>query len=225
MTKITGKGASFNRWDGSAWVAIANIKSIGGPSATRETVDVTTLDSSGGYREFIGSLRDGGEVALPMLFEQETYAIMKTDFESDTVQEYSIVLPDTNNTTLEFSGIVTGCPLDAPLDDAVACDVTIKISGSTELTSIDNIVSAAAQVDIPFTAVAAKQLAELGLASTIACTLDDATVSNVTVTWNTGTPMYDGTTIGTYVFVGTLHPTTLIRNPDDVSAAVNVVIS
>ena len=225
MTKITGKGASFNRWDGSAWVAISNIKSIGGPSAARETVDVTTLDSSGGYREFIGSLRDGGEISLPMLFEAESYAIMKTDFESDTVQEYSIVLPDTNNTTLEFSGIVTGCPLDAPLDDAVACDVTIKISGSTNLTSINNIVSAAAQADIPAAIGSAVQLADIGLASTIVCTLDDASTPSITVTWNTATPMYDGALAGTYVFLGTLHPTTLVRNPDGVTVSVNVVVS
>jgi len=225
MTKITGKGATFSRWSGSTWVALANIKSIGGPSASRETVDVTTLDSAGGYREFIGSLRDGGDISLGMLFEQASYVIMKNDFESDTVQEYAIVLPDTNATSLEFSGLVTELPLDIPLDDAVSCDVTIKISGSTEISSINEIVSAAAIADIPAAIGSAVQLADIGLPTTATCTLDDATTPAITVTWDTGTPMYDGAAADTYTFTGTLHPSATIYNPDDVQPTVDVVVS
>jgi len=66
MTAVSGKGTLFNRWDGSAWVNIGDINSIGGPSSSRETIDVTTLGSTGGYREFIGSLRDGGDLSLSM---------------------------------------------------------------------------------------------------------------------------------------------------------------
>ena len=132
---FTGKGTIFNRWDGSAWQPLAYIRSISGPDATRETVDVTTLDSAGGYREFIGSLRDGGSISLGMLFNKSSYADMKSDFESDTLQEYQIVLPDTGNTTFEFSGLVTDLPMEIPLDDVVTADVTIKISGETEMSS------------------------------------------------------------------------------------------
>lgn len=132
-TAVTGKGTIFSRWSGTAWTPIANINSISGPTMTRETVDVTTLDSPGGYRQFIGSLRDGGDVSLSMNFDQETYAQMKADFEDDKLQKYQIVLPDSVNTTLVFEGIVTDCPLDIPLDDKITADITIKISGESEL--------------------------------------------------------------------------------------------
>lgn len=134
-TAVTGKGTIFSRWNTgtSAWEPIANINSISGPTMSRETVDVTTLDSAGGYRQFIGSLRDGGEVSLSMNFDKDTYLQMKNDFEDDDLQKYQIVLPDSVNTTLEFEGIVTDCPMDIPLDDKITADITIKISGETEL--------------------------------------------------------------------------------------------
>ena len=132
-TAVTGKGTAFQRWNGSEWEAIAQINSISGPSMSRETVDVTTLDSPGGYRKFIPSLKDAGEISLSMNFDINTYELMKDDFEDDDLQEYQIVLPDADSTTLRFSGMVTGLPLDIPLDDKITADVTIKISGEAEL--------------------------------------------------------------------------------------------
>ena len=130
---FSGIGTIFNRWNGSAWVAIAEINSISGPSSTRETIDVTTLDSTGGYREFISNLRDAGDVSLNMNFTAATYELMKDDFEDDDVQEYQIVLPDADGTTLEFEGLVTELPIEIPLDDKISCNITIKVSGQVEL--------------------------------------------------------------------------------------------
>ena len=43
---------------------IGNLKSIGEVGGTAEEIDVTTLDSEGGYREFLQGFKDAGEVAL-----------------------------------------------------------------------------------------------------------------------------------------------------------------
>ena len=45
-------------------VDISGLTSIGGIEITAETIDVTTLDSDGGYREFIGGFKDAGEVPI-----------------------------------------------------------------------------------------------------------------------------------------------------------------
>lgn len=132
---ISGIGAVFNRWTNSAWVAIAEVVSIGGPKPTRETIDVTSLDSTGGYREFIGSLRDGGAVDLTLNFRRDSYEIMKADFESDVLQSYQIALPDDDNTVLEFTGLVTDIPLNIQMDDKITVEVSIKISGQVTLDS------------------------------------------------------------------------------------------
>ena len=132
---IAGVGTKFYRWSGSAWVAIAEINSITGPSMTRDTIDVTSLDSIGGFREFIAGFRDAGTVTLAMNFTRDTYEQMKADFESDTAQSYQIILPDSDQTSLEFLGLVTELPLTIPTDDKVTADVTIKLSGMVDLAS------------------------------------------------------------------------------------------
>ncbi len=135
---ISGVGTVFNRSDMASspvFTAIAEVNSIGGPSMTRETIDVTSLDSTGGYREFIAGFRDGGTVELGMNFTVAGYIAFKNDFESDVARDYQIVLPDSGNTTFDFSALVTDLPLDIPTDDKVTVAVTLKISGPVTVAS------------------------------------------------------------------------------------------
>jgi len=132
---VAGVGTLFRRWSGSAWANIAEINSISGPSMSRDTIDVTSLDSTGGYREFIGGFRDAGTLQLTMNFSRTTFDLMKTDFESDTSQNYEIVLPDGDNTTLEFVGLVTELPLEITADDKITSSVSLKITGQVTVNS------------------------------------------------------------------------------------------
>lgn len=133
---IAGVGTKFYRYGaGSTGVAIAEINSITGPGMSRDTIDVTSLDSTGGYREFITGFRDGGTVTLAMNFTDGTYSTMLADFESNTACAYEIVLPNTQQTSVEFLGLVTELPLTIPTDDKITADVTIKISGKVYVNS------------------------------------------------------------------------------------------
>lgn len=131
---FAGVGAEFRKWT-TEWEKITEVRSISGPSKSRETIDVTNLDSQGGYREFIAGFRDGGTVDLVCNFTRAAYEIMNTDFESDEIQDYEIVLPDDENTTMEFSGLVTELPMDITPDDAVTFNVSIKVSGEPTINS------------------------------------------------------------------------------------------
>jgi predicted secreted protein len=132
---VAGVGTKFRRWNGSDWVDIAEINSITGPGMSRDTIDVTSLDSTGGYREFITGFRNAGTITLAMNFTRDTYDDMKADFESDNLQNYEIYLPDDENTSLEFEGLVTELPLTIPADDKITADVTIQISGQVVVNS------------------------------------------------------------------------------------------
>lgn len=135
---IAGVGASFKRGDGESnesFAAVAEVNSIAGPTMTRNFIDVTSLDSTGGYREFITGFRDAGEVTLNMNFTRDGYDNMKDDFESDSTRNYQIVMPDTGATTFEFAGLVTSIPLDIPTDDKITATVTIKLSGQVAMSS------------------------------------------------------------------------------------------
>lgn len=124
-----GVGTEFRRWGGSVFTKIAEVNSISGPNRSRDVIDVTSLDSTGGYREYIPGFKDGGTIQLTMNFTNSTYEQMDADFESDDVQYYEIVLPDDDTTTLEFEGYVTELPLEIPPDDKITATVTIKITG------------------------------------------------------------------------------------------------
>jgi predicted secreted protein len=131
---VAGVGTIFQRWS-TAWAAIAEINSITGPSMTRDTIDVTSLSSTGGYREFIAGFRNPGTVSLNMNFTRANYELFKTDFESNAVQNYRIVLPDVEATSIEFMGLVTELPLTIPADDKVTVDITIQLSGPIDVDS------------------------------------------------------------------------------------------
>lgn len=126
---FSGVGSKFRRYDtvGNKWDAIAEVKSISGPTMTREMIDVTSLDSTGGYREFIPSFRDGGTVTLSMNYSYAGYLLLKKDFQSDDMVNYEILLAD--GTSIEFSGYVQDLPITVKFDDAVTSEVTIKVSG------------------------------------------------------------------------------------------------
>ena len=134
-TAIAGVGTLFRRWTAGAWANIAEIISIGGPGMSRDTIDVTSLSSTGGYREFITGFRNAGTVTLEMNFTRSTYAQMKDDFEEDDLKNYEIVLPDIEDTTLEFEALVTELPLTIPAGDKVTVNVTLQISGEVTINS------------------------------------------------------------------------------------------
>jgi len=134
---VSGVGTQFRRWNSvtGAWATLAEVKGINGPGMSRGTTDTTTLDTTGGYKTFKGAFRDPGTVSLTMNFTRDTYEQMKDDFEDDDAQNYEIVLPDDETTTLEFEGLVTELPLAVPTDGVITADVTIKVSGSVTLDS------------------------------------------------------------------------------------------
>lgn len=131
---ISGVGALMRYYSGAAWVSLGEVTNISGPSMSRDTHDVTSLASTGGYREFITGLRDPGTLTFTMWFNRSDYDAMKTLFESDAVKDFELILNDSETTTLEFSGYVTELPLDVP-EGPVSCNVSIKISGSVSVNS------------------------------------------------------------------------------------------
>ena len=135
---VSGVGTTFGRADTQAtseptFTSISEINSIVGPNKSRSTFDVTSLDSTGGYREFKPGFRDGGEVTLGMNFTIAGYDTMNDDFEDDSSREYRITFPNTEATTMDFDAYVTSLGIGTPLDDKITADVTLKITGQVRI--------------------------------------------------------------------------------------------
>ena len=60
MAKSKSVGTKFNIDD----KAVGGLSSIGGVEVSSETTEVTALDNTTGYKEYLGGFKDGGEVPL-----------------------------------------------------------------------------------------------------------------------------------------------------------------
>lgn len=146
--ELHGLGTQFHRWNADlstpAWEQICNIVSISGPSNTKDTLETTDLCTVDGFRTFIAGLKDAGEVALTMNYGKDVWEKLYADFESAENFNYAIKIPDEGSNpgaVLEFEGILTACPLEAPFDGLITSEVTIKISGKPVIdTSLNPVV-------------------------------------------------------------------------------------
>ena len=135
---LSGVGTVFKIGDGASneqFSAIAEINNISGPNISRDLLETTSLDTTGGYKTFIGGFRDGGSIDLDMNFTRDAYLDFKEHVESDVVHNYQIVLPDASNTTLDFAGFVVSLGMTIAAADKIAVRASIKISSEIFLTS------------------------------------------------------------------------------------------
>lgn len=112
---------------------IGEITSIGGPSLDSDIVDVTTLASTDGYKEFIQGFRDGGEVPIAgNMYPADTLgqAALLTDFNAGTLGSYTITFPTSMGATWTFSALVKSFKAgDADVGGALKFEAVFKISG------------------------------------------------------------------------------------------------
>jgi predicted secreted protein len=138
---IDAFGTQFKRdsTGAGAFVAIASVTDISGPSRSRESIEVTAHDSPNRYREFIKGLKDGGEVEITLNYDPAaaSHAALDADFEEDDLRDYQVViLPgDPDEHTWEFAGLITDMGDEYPTEGQMERSVTFKISGKPTLTA------------------------------------------------------------------------------------------
>lgn len=119
---------------------LGGLTSIGGIEITGETIDVTTLDSDGGYREFIGGFKDGGEVPIEGFFEpgeENGQVEMQDALDAGTADPYTIVFPTDPAYEWNFNGVVTAFNVgNAEVDGTIGFGATIKVSGKPVLSQV-----------------------------------------------------------------------------------------
>lgn len=78
--QIIAYGATVERSaDDITYTSILECKGIAIPVVTTEYQEVTSLDSTGGFREYIKGLKDAGEVTVPMGYTADGYEDMLAD--------------------------------------------------------------------------------------------------------------------------------------------------
>lgn len=117
---------------------VGKLTKIGSPEMTKGEIDVTTLESTGGYKEFISDFRDGGNLTF------EGFAVsdagqdaLKTNFDADTNETFTITLP--NGTTITLEGYVSKYKKgDAAVGQGLTFSGEIRVSGVVEYAEVDS---------------------------------------------------------------------------------------
>jgi predicted secreted protein len=136
MSGMDGFGVQLKRGDGGGpevFDALADITNVSGPGLSRETLDVTSHGSPDGWMEFIGGLKDGGEVSADINYQPAMHDFLIEDFEDSAPRNYQIVFPDDDQTTWTIKAILTGFEPEMPYDDKAAASLTFKVSGKPTL--------------------------------------------------------------------------------------------
>ena len=133
-TRAQGTTLKYTPAEGQQ-LTVGKLTSVGEIAPEAEEVDVTTLDSEGGYREYIQGFRDSGEVELTGYHDagDAGQKAMRTAFASGESGAFEVRFPD--GTGVTFSGFVKGHTIgSAEVDGAIGFGAVIRISGPVTVT-------------------------------------------------------------------------------------------
>jgi predicted secreted protein len=129
---IVAMGTTLKKGD----VLVANLTSIDGVGVSSDTIETTNLSTEGGYRTFVTSLKDAGEVSISGHFDFLEHNPLLADFEDGSIDVYTIEFPDTgitHGTQWTFSAVVSAFSTSAELEDLIGFEATLKVSGRPTL--------------------------------------------------------------------------------------------
>lgn len=114
---------------------LAEIRSINGPSISREFIDTSHMGTAGGYRTSIPQdLADPGELEVEMLFDPDEEPPIDGAPESVTIT-WPIPSGGSTAATWVFSGSLVGFDVTAPYDDLMTATARLKIHGAITVTA------------------------------------------------------------------------------------------
>jgi len=121
---------------GGSTGTVANVISITGPNQTRDSIDVSTMDSTSAFREFISGMLDPGEITFDVNYAGAAAGEANSLNTALTAaaETWTITFPDTSSWAC--SGFVTALGFGDPFDDKITQSVTIKFSGVPTFTDV-----------------------------------------------------------------------------------------
>ena len=133
MAEYSGFGAVLKYGDGApteAFTAIAQVRDIGGPSLSADTIEVSHRDDD--WKQFVAGMKDGGEITFDLVYDPD---VASHDDATGLVsflgvaKNYRLEFADATPTKVTFPGILVSFQPKAPMADAQTADATIKVAG------------------------------------------------------------------------------------------------
>ena len=120
---------------GGTQVVVSKLTSVGEIAPEAEEVDITTLESTGGYREYMQGFRDSGELEITGFHDADDagQTALRTAFASGASGSFEVKFPD--DTAVTFSGFIKSHTIgSAEVDGAIGFGAVIRISGAVTVT-------------------------------------------------------------------------------------------
>lgn len=130
-TPFRSAGTTLSYKNGtSGSTTIGKLTSIGEINQTADEVDITTLESTGAYREYLQGYKDAGTLDVSGLYApgDSSQQAFNTLYLSGETVEWTITFPD--KSTLTFEGFVSGVnygPIE--VDGVPGFGGTIRLTG------------------------------------------------------------------------------------------------
>ncbi|HQY30521.1 MAG TPA: phage tail tube protein [Thermomicrobiales bacterium] len=128
-TARAANGTQLQVGDGGGpenFTTIAEVTSLPAPGLTTDSVEVTAFDS-GGMKQFIPTLKEVGEFAIGINFNNATtHSTLYTKWGNSALTNYKIIVPTSPTATFAFAAYVTGYEFDLAPDGAVTATVTFR---------------------------------------------------------------------------------------------------
>jgi predicted secreted protein len=108
--------------------AIGGLTDVSLPGVDVSIIDVTSHDSSGGYREFVSGLKDAGNIELTGKYDYSN--VGQAYLRNNPGASAAFVVTFSDGTKASFTALVGGYTAGNPLDDSVEFTCSSKITGA-----------------------------------------------------------------------------------------------
>ena len=119
---------------------LTNVTNISGLDGDTETIDVTSHDSSGSYREKVASFIDAGQVSLDVNFNPNEATHRATTGgilylrDQRTIVPWKVTFPGSPTHSVMFQAFVKNAGFEAPFDDKLSMSVVLETTGGATWT-------------------------------------------------------------------------------------------
>ena len=132
---IRSLGTTLEKYGIDGFV-IDGLTSIGEIGIESDEIDVTTLDSVGGYKEFVAGLKDGGEVVLSGFIKNEEHIQAMINLAvNQNIERWGITAP--NAAIWFFDAFVKSFKeTEATVDGVRGFSATLRITGKPHYSAL-----------------------------------------------------------------------------------------
>lgn len=131
-----GFGIQLLRGNGATpevFTAVAQVTDVAPPKLSRATIDVSNHASPSKYAEFMGGLRNAGEVGLTIQYEVvdgSDHNSLRDDLNSNAARNFRVKFPDVARTIWNIAGLVKSFEPSTPRDGVITAQISIQVSSA-----------------------------------------------------------------------------------------------